>query len=230
MVDKKGFTLFILICIFSHSMRGQPNLVNTYEAFAGFGLLTNHGNQYYQLDSNPKFGGTVGVLAGHAFSELFKLKLGLSLDRKGYSSAESGIIDIVSNRTLHFRREKDITYLSILAIPTVQLGAKRRIGLGAGIFYSFLLKAQGTFVTIDESSGNVLVNRSGDTSNSVSDDIGVVLNASYRLAMGRTTIDLRLQENFGIFYYTESFGYPIKSGLTCVMVSVIIPNRHSKNP
>src|SRR5258706_12417788 len=110
MLDRKGFTFCIFICCFSHSARAQPNLVNTYEAFAGFGLLTNHGNQYYQLDSKPKLGGTVGLLAGHDFSELFKLKLGLSLDRKGFSSTESGIGDIVSNRTFYERRDKDFPY------------------------------------------------------------------------------------------------------------------------
>jgi len=225
-VIRFAFLLFIIFWFSNANAQDyfpSEKVIDEYEIVAGGGILLNRGNDYAVLDRMNKYGYSFGIGANKFLSRNFFLNVRILYDLRGFRSNENYYnIDGTPGSTII---DRSINYVSFYFIPTVRIGSKKNIFAGVGGFYGLLDQAQDQLITKNQNN-QVISTRTLKTSENTKNDVGLSVRAGYSFNLkNNKKIKIEIVDNVGLVYFTESFGYPIKSNSLSVLLSFSVWNR-----
>ena len=119
---------------------------------------------------------------------------------------------------------ENLNLLNIICGSYLSLGSQKKIVSGVGGYYSFLKKATDVLTHYDE-NGHITSQGSLNAAGNASYDAGVSLTFGYWIPVsGRAKCLIQVIDSFGLVYFTESFGYYIKSNTVSLVLSFNISN------
>jgi len=212
-----GKTLWLVLFLLSTELLpAQDKKISQVQFLAGPGYLRNNAI-LLSKSRQPKFGYTAGIGLNYSFSRKFQLELGLSAQEKGFRTKTPNIDVDNINQTLEINRSID--YLTFSAVPSVLLGKKNSFSIGAGPYYSILLLVR-TEMTRKGEDGEIFFHRRSRHRSNAINDVGLSLHAGYVIWNGeKHQVGIRAVHQAGFVNYTETFGGPIKSNSTFLVVS-----------
>jgi hypothetical protein len=226
-----SFMVERIVCILLVVSSGSAWCQHTkdFELFVGGGILTNHEKGAYQEQSQNKIGYLFGAGLTQHVTQSFSLKFRAALEAKGYKIKATYMLGTINQQTHHVsyqlvtdNDDKTINYFTLTMLPTFRLTENFSIGLG--VFYGFLKNLNEKFVRTDQ-AGNIIVSNTSGNTFATNNDMGLVLNASYRVHILKSTFYFQLNESYGVVHYSSPLSmYNIKSGMSSIMLSYVIPH------
>ena len=222
--------------------------IDKLEVFAGPNLSFNYGNKFIEIfkDQNVinkrllKAGYAFGIGAYHPLSNRLDLNVRLQYEQKGTRSEVNTPTYPDGNRDITYS-DYSYRYLTILALPQLVIGRKKRIVLSLGSYYSRIKAIDGNGKTYDTNGtyysegsyeGRYFDDLRDDGTrqgfswmpylSSIEEyDIGIVASVGYRVPIKRNhTINIQLQDSFGLKNINKNNPYDLEEKNHSVTLSI----------
>lgn len=135
-----ALSAFILCCVVEVNAQDLPSnkIANGFEVVASPSFSKNSG---YLGSYDSKVGYSVGVGYSQKIFKSFSINLRTLFEMKGSEASYSyGLWDTTSSLEIDAKYTTKFKYLTIYALPTLQVGKNKNIHISAGGYYAFLQK------------------------------------------------------------------------------------------